>query len=267
METEVRRGHVTKTIELRHGETNVYCRHVLRGFRGKMCLGHHAMLRFPRREKAGLVAVAPFKRGQVLPVAFGRPDRGSHQSLRIGARFAGLGQVPATGGGFTDLTAFPARAGVDDLVMISARSGPVAWTAVSFPRERYLWFGLRDPRVLPSTLLWFSNGGRLFPPWNGRHRCVLGLEDIVAYFDRGLAASVRPNGFSRAGIPTAVSLSPRVPFVVNSIMGVVAIPRTFGAVTGIRRTARRIEFIDAAGRSVRSRVEWRFLRSRSKSDR
>jgi len=81
---------------------------------------------------------------------------------------------------------YPARRGFDDLVMLSADPDlPFAWNAVTFPAQRYVWFSLRDPRVLRHTIFWISNGGRHYAPWNGRHTGVLGLEDITSYFHMG----------------------------------------------------------------------------------
>ena len=56
--------------------------------------------------------------------------------------------------------------------------------------EGFLWFSLKDPAVLPMTMLWMENHGRHFPPWNGRN-CCLGLEDLCGYFAGGYAPSVR----------------------------------------------------------------------------
>ena len=39
-------------------------------------------------------------------------------------------------------------------------------------------------------------------PWEGRHTGVLGVEDVTSWFHYGLSESVRPNSFSRRGIPT-----------------------------------------------------------------
>lgn len=259
IQTKVRRGRVVKAIELRDGETNVYCRHVLEGYTGSLCLGHHAMLRFPAEDGSGLVAVAPFRRGQVCPVPTERAAQGGYQSLSFGAVFRRLDRVPLATGGNADLSRYPARAGYEDLVMVSGPSGPLGWTAVSFPAEGYLWFGLKDPAVLPSTVLWHSNGGRHYAPWSGRHRRVLGLEEVAGNFAFGLAASAGPNPLRRLGIPTTVRLSPSRPLTVNYIMGVVPIPARFGHVARVRRHAGGVTFVDRDGREAATAVDWTFL--------
>ena len=51
---------------------------------------------------------------------------------------------------------------------------------------------LKNPAQLPVTMLWFSNGGRSYAPWNGRHRDVLGVEDGCTWSLYGHAARSPP---------------------------------------------------------------------------
>jgi len=65
----------------------------------------------------------------------------------------------------TDLSKYPARRGFEDLVMIvSDPSVRLDWTAAAFPTLGYVWFGLKDVKVLRNTVFWFSNGGRHYAP-------------------------------------------------------------------------------------------------------
>src|SRR6185503_6373938 len=130
----------------------------------------------------------------VSPLPLENPEPRGYSILKPGAKFVKLNRVPTMTGGFADLSQYPARRGFEDLVLLAAKqSGPFAWVAVTFPEERYVWFALRDPRVLRHTVLWHSNGGRHYAPWNGRHTNVLGIEDITGYFHYGLAPSARRN--------------------------------------------------------------------------
>ena len=87
-----------------------------------------------------------------------------------------------------------ARDGYEDIVLMASDPKlPFAWTALTVPEHNYVWFALKDPRVLPSTLFWISNGGRHYAPWNGRHRRAIGLEEVVSNFHSGLAESAKPN--------------------------------------------------------------------------
>ena len=134
----VRPGRVRKRVRLRAGETNVYCRDELRGFQGPMCLGHHAMLAFPAAEGAGRIALSPWRGGQVCPRPFESPVQGGYSALKTGARFRDLRRLPLAGGGWADLTRYPAREGFEDLVLVSARRGArLAWTAVKSQPKKY----------------------------------------------------------------------------------------------------------------------------------
>lgn len=258
--TKVRAGTVDKFLTLIDGHTAVYQQHVLSGAGGPMSVGHHALIKFPDTPGSGVVSTSRFVRAQVLPVPFERPEARGYQALLPGAEFRALARVPLLAGGTTDLASFPARRGYDDLVMLTADPKlKLAWSAVTFPRERYVYFALRDPRTLRHTLLWISNGGRHYAPWNGRHTSVIGIEDTTSYFHLGLAQSAKPNPVNRRGIPTALALSARKPTVVNYIVGVAAIPAGFDRVARISPTKEGVEFVAASGKRATCAVDVGFL--------
>jgi hypothetical protein len=173
--------------------------------------------------------------------------------------FKSLKRVPTIMGGFADLTRYPARRGFEDIVLLAADPKlAFAWTAVTFPKQRYAWFALKDPKKLPSTLFWISNGGRHYPPWNGRHVNVMGLEEVCSYFHYGLAESVKPNPLSKRGIRTHVNLDGAAA-TVNYIMGTVAIPRGFDRVADIAAQGDQLILTAASGARVRSPVDVTFL--------
>ena len=260
LDLDVRPGTADKFLTLVDGHTAVYQRHELTG-RGPMSVGHHAMLKFPEAEGSGIVSASRFVRAQVLPDPFERPENYGYSALKTGAEFRALDRVPLAHGGETDLTRYPARKGFDDLVMLTADPKlALAWTAVTFPAERYAYFALRDPQVLRHTILWISNGGRHYAPWNGRHTGVLGIEDTTSYFHYGLAESARPNPLSRSGHPTTVTLDPRRPVAVNYIVGVAAIPRGFDRVQAIEPAAGGIALVAANGRRAKCPLDLGFLR-------
>jgi len=258
--TKVRAGRVDKYLLLRKGETAVYTRNVISGMAGPMCFGNHPMVLFPDRERSGLLSTSRLQRGWVLPGLFENPAEGGYQTLKPGACFQRLDSVPALDGSKADLTSYPARRGFEDLVLLVHEARPdFAWSAVVFPAEGFLWFSLKDPRVLRSTILWHSNGGRHYTPWNGRHTGVMGIEDVTSFFHVGLAESARPNLLTRAGVPTKVDLRADERLVVNSIQGVAAIPRDFGRVRSINSVPGGIRFVDKAGRSTKVRLDLSYL--------
>jgi len=262
LKTEARPGLVDKYVHLRTGQSVVYLQHVVSGMSGKMTFGHHATLKFPDYDLSGNISTSPIRFAQVAPQPFENPAAGGYQSLQPGAEFSDLAEVPSVFGGTADLSSYPARRGFEDLVMMVHESETdFAWTAVVFPREGWLWFALKDPRVLRSTVCWMSNGGRHYAPWNGRHVNVMGLEDVTAYFDYGIGASVRPNAVNSHGYPTAISLSAKHPLRVNYIMGVCAVPRGFSRVKEILPESDRITLVSDEGRRISTSVNTDFLRT------
>ena len=261
LDLKVRAGRVTKTILLPEGSPVVAQSHEIAGARGPLSVGHHAMLRFPEEPGSGLIGTSRFVRGQVLPTPFEDPAQRGYSSLRPGAEFTSLAEVPLANGGTADLSVYPARRGFDDLVMLSADPDlPFAWNAVTFPAQRYVWYSLRDPRVLRHTIFWISNGGRHYAPWNGRHTGVLGLEDTTSYFHYGQAESAGPNPLRRIGLQTALTLDPRRPTTVRTLMGVAEVPARFGRVVRIEPGPGGIVLHSAEGKRVAAAVDLGFLR-------
>ena len=66
----------------------------------------------------------------------------------------------------------------------------------------------------PSLMLWMSNRGRQFAPWNGRH-LALGIEPICGPFDFGADCALRDTPLTRSGIATAVKIAPNMPFTTR----------------------------------------------------
>jgi len=262
LQTKVRPGRVDKRIWLVDGQNTVYSQHVVSGMSGPMNLGHHAMLKFPDAPGSGLVSTSRFVYGQVFPQAFELPENRGYSWLKPGAEFKSLEKVLALNGETADLTRYPARRGFEDLVMlVSDPDVPFAWTAVAFPKERYVWFALKDPRILRETVFWLSNGGRHYPPWNSRHINVMGLEEVTSYFHSGLAESARTNPISKKGFPTCLVLNARKPLAIPYIMGVARIPAGFDRVASIRASQgnHAIVLESASGRQAKSAVDLDFL--------
>jgi len=248
LRTNIRRGRVDKFLYLVEGHPAIYQRNIVSGLSGRLPAGYHAMLHLPAQGSAR-ISTSAFVHGQVFPGDFEDPALGGYSCLKKGAHFQSLKKVPMADGGHADLSIYPAREGFEDLVMlVSDETLPFAWTAAVVAEEGWVWFSLKDPRLLRSTIFWMSNGGRHYAPWSGRHRRVIGLEDVTSYFHLGHAESVRPNPLSRAGIPTCLEFSPSTPVAINSIMAVAPIPKGFDEVRQIRQ-GKRGQFVELQSRS------------------
>jgi hypothetical protein len=262
MGTRTRKGRVDKLIRLVPGHTVIYQDHTITGMTGPMTFGHHPCLKFPDRVGAGRLSFSKFALGQVTPQPVESPESRGYSILKADAKVTPDLKVETITGETADLSRYPARRGFEDIVILVADpSLDLAWSAVAFPEEGYVWFALRDPKVLASTLLWISNGGRHYPPWNGRHTNVMGLEDITNYFHYGLAESVKPNPLSRQGYKTHVVLKKNTPYRVRHIMGVAPIPRQFDRVRDIQVEPGRITLTSHNGKQVRTPVDTDFLRA------
>ena len=263
MQTKILGAKVTKRLSLKQGQNCIYTQHLIEGYEGRMPLGQHATLKVPKTEGAMRIASNPILFGMVNPTEEGYYSNGEYRSLRAGARFQNLGNVPTIWKDTptTDCSSFPLREGfVDILQLFNAKTNTPAWTTAAIPTEGYLWFSLKDPKLLPSTVIWMENHGRHESPWNGRNR-ALGLEDVCSYFAAGLNDSVNENMINSEGIPTSVALSKNKATVVNYIEGVVRIPPSFDRVQTVSFAANSLSFYADSGDAVKAKVDYSFIES------
>ncbi|MER9948172.1 hypothetical protein [Mesorhizobium sp. M0047] len=193
---------VDKTLTLRDGHPFLYQEHAFSGGHGAISVAHHPMTTMTG---GGRLAFSP-KRFAATPDDPLEPDpaRGRFM-LAYPGRSADLTHFPAAGGGTFDLTEY--RMGdrrEDFLTLVEADHGGPGWTALAREAEQDLVLVLKNPSELPITMLWFSNGGRDYAPWSGRHRGVLGIEDGRTAI--GHAASIGDNWLTREGVATAFAL-------------------------------------------------------------
>jgi hypothetical protein len=178
----------------------------------RLPIGLHPTLRLPTAGQARLDP-SSFREGRVFPLDV-EPGQGLFDP---GSIFSSLAEVPHRMGGFLSLAALPATENTEELVQLIGVTGgfrlhhPDDWTVTLD------W----DTAHFPSLLLWISNRGRAYAPWNSRH-VALGVEPVCTAFDLGPAVSTAPNPISAAGIPTAHSFHPDTPFTTSYRIGVTA---------------------------------------------
>ena len=135
------------------------------------------------------------------------PGREGVTQAMANARFEDLAKIPLAAGGTACFDRLPFAedreeivqlCGIDGSMRLVDEDAQVAWTLQ--------W----DGRLLPSCLLWMSNRGRHFPPWNGENLCV-GVEPVASAFDLGPSVAAARNPISQAGIPTAIQFEAHVP--------------------------------------------------------
>ena len=265
LRTRVRAGEIHQTLRLIDGQSAIYIEHLLMGMAGKMSAGRHIMVKCRSR---GHLTIGGFTYGRTPAEPIERPENRGYSLLSPGQRFSDLARVETVTHGIADLTTVPSVRGFEDLVQCAAEpSTAFGWSTITFPEEQFLLFALKDRRALPTTILWLSNGGRHYSPWNGRHVDVVGLEDVCSHFHHGLAESAAPNVWSEAGIATTLRLTPERPTRIGYIVGVAAISRTFGRVASLSSerhdAAHRLTFIDADGHRVSTTLDADFVDSLS----
>ena len=261
LETSQPAGKVHKRISLVDGHAAVYVRHVLEGFSGEMPLGHHATLKGAPTDEPAFVSTSSLRLGVTAPRRTLYHAGGEYYALEPLAEFTSLRAVPTVWRDTptTDLSVFPARPGFVDIAQVFQEPGEFpAWTAVTFPSEGFLWYSLKDPLILPSTVLWMENRGRHQSPWNGRN-CCLGLEDVCSFVAEGLGPSIEANLPRSYGLPTAVELSPDVPTVVSYIQGAVAVRKGFRRVVEVEFGQEQVTFRDESGLQATATVAHEFV--------
>lgn len=166
--------------------------------------GFHPTFALPKDEGQAILSVDGFEYGLVHPTDF---EPGAAQG-KPGARFTSLEAVPLAAGGTRNFTRFPLAGDSEELLLLVGVSGVAE---LSLPgqgvRYRLSW----DPAKLPQLILWVSNRGRKYAPWDGRNVC-LGIEPVCSAFELGGAISVADNPISRGGHATSITVTPEVPW-------------------------------------------------------
>ena len=230
-------GEVEKTLRLEDGSPVVYISHLVKGFAGKAPVGHHPTLSCGDEPGAAIIDISEPLAGFTLPSPVDIPENKGYSLLAADTPVTDRRKVPTVYGGLADLTRYPVRRGHEDgVIYISDPSRPFCFTSVAFPSRGYLYFHLKDSKVLHQTIFWMCDGGRYTAPFSGRATGVLGAEEITGYFFNGMKSSVEANPLSARGYPTCLEFSAASPRRISLIMGVVPIPSGF---TGVRDIVRK----------------------------
>ena len=238
MDLDANCGTVEKLIRLRQGQPLIYSEHIVTGFEGKSSVGHHAILQCPQEPGAGIIDMSEPVTGFTTPTPIEDSRMGGYCLLRTDQEISDRTKVSCCDGSLADLTRYPTKKGYEDLVLfMNDTSKQFTFTAASFPGRGYLYFQLKDPRVLPQTLFWMSNGGRHYAPWSGRFSGVLGMEEIAGFFHYGVKESVEPNFLQERGFKSFVEFKKAQPSSIKVIAGVVPIDGDFEGVRDIIRSS------------------------------
>ncbi len=226
---------VEKIWVLRDDHPCLYQRHDFIGGSGAIPMAHHAMIDV---RTGAVLRFSPKLRAET----FETPHEPGHGAISYPAASADLTRFPAPGG-TVDLTRVPfARRHEDFAMLIDDPQVGIGWATALRPAFADLAFLVKNVAQLPQTMLWMSNGGRDYAPWNGQHVGVVGIEEARAFGGRGWSASTAPNRLSEEGIPTAFDLSANPVTSVATAMGAVPCTDSDGVTAEI--TGDRILFSD-----------------------
>ena len=117
----------------------------------------------------------------------------------------GIDAVPMMDGTTRSFSSLPLPFDAEEILLVSGHNGVARLTNRA---ERYRVTLEWDPKVFPGVILWISNRGRRYAPWNGRF-LGLGVEPICAPFDLGYAHAINSQSPMRAlGVATATRFTP-----------------------------------------------------------
>lgn len=163
-------------------------------------LGLHPMFRLPSEVGGAKLVLPGCQTILTLPVA---TDVSS--VLVPATEFGDAACAPLRDGSFLDLTSLPLTMQTEELVLLVEVTQPRV--ALENLVEGYRIVLEWETDYLSHCLLWISNRGRAFPPWDGRNLC-LGVEPVTSAFDLGTQVSAAANPLAARGIRTSVALEP-----------------------------------------------------------
>lgn len=218
---------IEKRLELGGEAPLLYQSHVIEDGSGGLPVAHHPMVRLAG---GGRFFCSPKR----LLMTHETPLEPGRHRLGRGTQSGMLTAFPGADGTEVDLTRLPIGTRSEDFVLlVEASDARIGWSAVMREAENDIVFFLKDPSQLPTTCLWHSNAGRDYPPWNGAHDGVLGIEDACAFGATGHAAALQPNVLTKMGVATALPLAPGKRHRIAHVTGAIPRPAGWTAIAGI----------------------------------
>lgn len=243
---------VTKVLAVAADAPLLYQVHVIEGGAGAIPVAHHPMIHLAGR---GALSVSP-KRAALSSGHALEPGR---NRLAPDQRVTDMSRFPSSDGAVVDLGALPIGDSHEDFVtLVEAAGAEIGWAALVREVEDDIVFFLKDPDVLPITMLWYSNGGRDYAPWSGRHRGVLGIEDGCTAGADGHAAALGPNRVAAEDVPTALPLGGRLR--IAHVTGAVPRPAGWTRIAAMNSDTGQLTLQDIGGGSLSLPFDTDFLK-------
>lgn len=245
---------VIKEVRIEADAPILYQTHHISDGADGLTVAHHPMVQMAG---AGRLSFSPKR----LALTTGSEPVAGRNWLAYPAEGSDLAAFPGAQG-TVDLHHYPTGAGNDDFItLIEAEGNKLGWTAIMREAEDDIVFVLKDPKVLPVTMLWYSNGGRDHAPWNGRHIGVLGVEDGCTAGAEGHSAAQSANAVAAAGVRSALRLGSLTTHVIRHALGAVPRPEGWNAVVDIQIDGHRLVLLSDTGARLLVPFKAGFLRS------
>lgn len=211
---------VIKELSVEDGHPFLYQRHLFIGGQGRLPVANHAMIALPGGAKLS------FSRKRWWEtLAEPLETTGGRSRLAYPRRAEDAAEFPAADGSTVNLHRYPWGDQHEDFVSgIEDPASRLGWTAIVRPDQGDLILSLKNPRALPMTMLWHSNGGRDYAPWNSRHLGCLGVEEGAALPVLGLSSRETPDPLTAAGQPALLTLDPMGTAEIRHILGAIHWP-------------------------------------------
>lgn len=234
---------VTKDVCVEANVPILYQTHTISDGADGLTVAHHPMVQMAGAGRLSFSAKRLALTTGEMPVA-------GRNWLRYPAQATDLASFPGQGGP-VDLHDYPVGKGNDDFItLIEDETATLGWTAVVREVEDDIVFVLKDPAVLPVTMLWYSNGGRQFAPWNGRHIGVLGIEDGCTAGAEGHRAAQGRNSVATTGVRSALRLGSLTTHIVHHATGCIPRPDNWAHVADISIKNRQLILTSDTGAQV-----------------
>lgn len=236
LQETVQGARLTKHLTLHPGHPVLYQAHVFEDGDGVIPIAHHAMIHVPGGARLSFSAKAS---GFTPTGALETDPKRGRSVLAYPQHFSSLAKVARVDGGISDASLYPFDKDHEDLIIMSEAPGNrLGWSAALAQKEGFLFFALKDAALLPHTVLWMSNGGRSYTPWDSRHHAVIGIEE--ASLDYRLIEDPRDR-------PAGLALGPGKSSTIRYAFGAIPAPQGWTAIRDIAIGADTLTLTDASG--------------------
>jgi hypothetical protein len=220
LDGDVQGATVVKELSVSDDQPFVYQRHLFIGGTGALPVANHAMVSVPNGAK---LSFSRKRWWETLPEPLETTQGRSR--LAYPKRSEDAAEFPGADGGMVNLHRYPWGDRHEDFVAgVEDPASLLGWTAVVRPTEGDLFLSLKNPAALPMTMLWHSNGGRDYAPWNSRHLGCLGVEEGAVLPVLGLSSRETPDPLTAAGQPALLTLDPSGTVDIRHILGAIRWP-------------------------------------------